>query len=175
VMLALGGVPSHALGRTANEDASGGAAVYRVDTRGLLRTPDRVSEVLLMARDDQAQLTGSGWSAVDFDAVTPYRWMTSTESRVLLPIAGPDAQRISVQALLEDGSAPKSIGLRVNEIALPAQTLRPGWNRYEWALPDIGARPAHDVVVTIDQLTPSKGDRPARGVAIAEVRVTHRR
>jgi hypothetical protein len=172
-ILALGGVPSHALGRTASEDASSGATVSPVDTRGLLRMPDRGSEVLLMARDDQAQLTGSGWSAVDFDPVTPYRWMTNTESRVLLPMAARERRFISVQALLEDGGTPASVRLHVDGVALAAQTLRPGWNRYLWALPVLDQRAAHDVTISVDRLTPSNGELPARGLAVAEVRVTH--
>ena len=42
-----------------------------------------------MARDEQAQLTGHGWSAVDHDPVGAYRWMTAPEARLVLPIAGP--------------------------------------------------------------------------------------
>ena len=39
-----------------------------------------------MARDEQSQLTGDGWSTVDFDVVGPYRWMTATESVLVMPV-----------------------------------------------------------------------------------------
>ena len=73
--LALGGIPRHAFGRVTREAASHAADVFRVDTRGLLLRPDRRTEVLLMGRNAQAQLTGAGlvicglgrWRAVSMD------------------------------------------------------------------------------------------------------------
>ena len=88
-----------------------------------------------MTRDEQSQLIGDGWSAVDWDEVSAYRWMTRTEARLLLPLAKPGAQRIRIQALLEEGGAPKSVGLRLNGVELPQQSLRSGWNTYEWTFP----------------------------------------
>ena len=176
VLTALGGVPAHAAGRIVAGRLAEPGKVFRIDTLGLLRTPDRASEVLLMARDDQSQLTGAGWSDVDWDGVSPYRWMTSTEARLLLPVAGPDARRIRVQALLEEGGAPRSIGLRVNGVELPAQALRTGWDAYEWALPGgMVERLANEVVVTVDRLSPPTSGSPARGIAVTELRVIHER
>ena len=172
VLTALGGVPALALGRVVKGRRSEVATVFRIDTMGLLRTPDRTSEVLLMTRDEQSQLIGDGWSAVDWDQVSAYRWMTRTEGRLLLPVAKPDAQRIRIQALLEEGGAPKSVGLHINGVELPQQSLRVGWNTYEWTLPVGRAEtPVDDVVITIDQLSPPKGQTPARGIAVTEVRV----
>ena len=65
-LLAFGGVPRRALGRLVTTGPA--VSLVPVDYRGLLRTPDRVSEVLLMARDEQSQLIGTGWSRV---AATP--------------------------------------------------------------------------------------------------------
>ncbi len=135
-LMALGGVPSMAVGRVVSGRPTGAAAVFRVDTMGLLRTPDRTSEVLLMARDDQAQLIGDGWSAVEWDAVSAYRWMTRTEARLLLPIAKPDAQRIRMQALLEEGGAPRNgVASASTGSSCRSQPLRIGWNAYEWTAP----------------------------------------
>jgi len=75
--------------------------------------------------------------------------------------------------LLEDGGVPASVRLDVDGVALAAQPLRPGWNRYQWALPVLAQRAAHDVALTVDRLTPSQGERPARGIAVAEMRVSH--
>jgi len=172
VLTAFGGVPAIAIGRVLSGRPSRVATVFRVDTMGLLRTPDRSSEVLLMTRDDQSQLIGDGWSAVDWDQVSAYRWMTRTEARLLLPIAKPDAGRIRIQALLEEGGAPRAAGLRINGVELPQQSLRSGWNTYEWTLPPGGTEtPVNDVVITIDQLSPSTGETPARGIAVTEIRV----
>jgi hypothetical protein len=170
VTTALGGVPTIAVGRIVR--GRRGATAFRVDTTGLLRTPDRSSEVLLMTRDEQSQLIGDGWSAVDWDHVSAYRWMTRTEARLLLPVAKPGAQRIRIQAFLEEGGAPKSVGLGINGVELPQQSLRSGWNTYEWTLPSGGTETfVNDVVVTIDRLSPSKGETPARGIAVTEIRV----
>ena len=174
VLTAFGGVPSLAIGRVSRGRRSRIATLFRIDTMGLLRTPDRTSEALLMTRDDQSQLIGDGWSAVDWDAVSAYRWMTRTQARLLLPIAKPNARRIRIQALLEEGGAPAVVGLRVNGVELPPQSLRAGWDAYEWALPTGMAEPhTSDLVVTVDRLSPAKGESPARGIAVTEILVVH--
>ena len=76
-------------------------SVFSIDTAGLLRTPDALSEVLVMARDDQAQLTGHGWSRRP-RCVGPYRWMTAAQGRLLLPIAGPAPRAIRIQAMARE-------------------------------------------------------------------------
>ena len=172
VLMAFGGVPSYAAARVVSGGAPSGAALFRIDTMGLLHAPDRASEVLVMARNEHAQLTGDGWSAVESDAVSPYRWMIRTEARLLLPIANPHSRRIRIQALLEDGGAPTAIGLRVNGVDLPSQSLHPGWAAYEWDVEGRMSDPlANDVVVTVDRLSPPLGNRPARGIAVTELRV----
>jgi hypothetical protein len=172
VLTALGGIPSIAIGRVSRGRPSSAATLFRIDTYGLLRTPDRTSEALLMTRDDQSQLIGDGWSTVDWDAVSAYRWMTRTEARLVLPIAKPNARRIRIQALLEQGGEPAVVGLRVDGIDLPSQPLRAGWNAYEWSLPAGMADPhTRDVVVTIDRLSPAKGESPERGIAVTEILV----
>jgi Protein O-mannosyl-transferase TMEM260-like len=174
VITALGGVPTMAVGRIVR--GTRGATAFRVDTTGLLRTPDRSSEVLLMTRDEQSQLIGDGWSSVDWDQVSAYRWMTRTEARFLLPVAKPGGQQIRIQALLEEGGAPRSVGLHVNEVELPQQTLRSGWQTYEWTLPARQTEtPVNEVVIRIDRLSPSKGETPARGIAVTEIRVVQGR
>jgi hypothetical protein len=173
-LVALGGVPTRAVGRVIEGDVSQPGTIFRVDTMGLLRTPDRSTEVLLMTRDDQAQLTGDGWSAVDSDGVSAYRWMTRTEARLLLPIAYENARRIRMQALREEGGRATMVGLRVNGVELPEQLLRTGWDTYEWTLPAGHAGLlASDVVVTVDRLSAPAGKSPARGIAVTEFRVVH--
>lgn len=172
--LALGGVPTHAVGRVAAGEEHDEAMVVGVDTEGLLRSPDAVSEVLLMTRDDQAQLTGDGWSRVEADDIGAWRWMTAVEARLLLPIARPEATRIRVQARREDAQGPMSIRLRLNGVDLPWQPLQDGWQVCEWAAPPDTLRlGTNEAAVIVDRLSPASGSDPARGVAVAEVRVLH--
>jgi uncharacterized membrane protein len=175
VLLALGGVPAHAVGRVISSHASRTAELFSVDTEGLLRTPDRISEVLLMARDDQAQLTGDGWSSVDWDDFSAYRWMTSTEAQFLLPIARGPASRIRLQALLGEHAVPTMISLRLNRVECPPQPLHTGWHAYEWIVP-AGALSSgtNEVAVIVDRLVAPQGAGVAsKEIAITEVRVIH--
>ena len=135
VHLALGGVPVRAIARATRVASSGAPVLFAIALDGLLRTPDRTSEVLLMGRDDQAQLTGAGWSDADRHPAGPFRWMTSAEARLVLPIAHPGARTIRVQALSMGEPGGASIGLVVNGSALTAQPLVSGWHLYEWVLP----------------------------------------
>jgi hypothetical protein len=173
VFIALGGVPTHAFARMT---APGGAtlgAIVSIDTDGLLRTPDRVSEVLLMARDDQAQLTGDGWSAVDADAVGAFRWMTASEARLVLPIALGEARRISVQLHDAAGGA-TTVRLSVNGAELPQQSLQTGWHAYEWRLPDGAvAQGTNEAAVIVDRISTPEGDAVPHEIAVASVRVIH--
>lgn len=175
VLLALGGIPARAIGRVVRSGSVGTATAFSVAVDGLLRTPDRASDVLLMGRDDQAQLTGSGWSPVDWDAGGPYRWMTATEARLVLPIAKRDWRRIRVQALRTEQSAAMSIRLRLNGSEVPSQPLRAGWHAYEWTVP-AGAvsEGITEAAVIVDRLSASPGTSAGpREIAVAEVRVMH--
>jgi hypothetical protein len=172
--LALGGVPTHAVGRVAESDEHDEAMVVGVDTEGLLRSPDEGSEVLFMTRDDQAQLTGDGWSPVEADDIGAWRWMTATEARLVLPIARPEATRVRVQALLEDVHGPTTIRLRLNGTDLPWQTLREGWQVYEWPAPVDALRlGTNEAAVIVDRLSLPARDTPPHGLAVADVRVLH--
>jgi hypothetical protein len=168
VHLALGGIPRHAFGRVTREGASHGADVFQVDTRGLLLRPDRRSEVLLMGRDAQAQLTGAGWSSVDWDAGGPFRWMTATEARVILPLSRSSARRIRVEALRDARSPATTVRLRVNGTELTPQPLQPGWHVYEWAVPEHCMVPGiNEASVVVERLA---GDKE---IAVSDVRVIH--
>ena len=59
VFVATGGVPAHVFARLSGDNARATADAVRVNTRGLLRSPDRRSQVLQMGRDAQAQLTAT--------------------------------------------------------------------------------------------------------------------
>jgi hypothetical protein len=174
-LLAMGGIPRTAIGRATLRPSSSAASVFSIDTAGLLRTPDAGSEVLLMARDDQAQLTGYGWSAVDHDAVGPYRWITAAEGRLVLPIAGPAPRAIRLQAMLDGAGTAATVALRVNRTELPAQALRAGWHTYEWSLPPASmAEGTNEAAVIVEGLpVPTDGNAGAGRVAVSEVRVLH--
>ena len=169
VMIALGGVPSRAVARLVG--TAGAASAFSVNTDGLLRRPDRVSEVLLMGRDEQAQLTGDGWSDVDWDAVGPYRWMTATEARLVLPVVGTHPSRIRIQAYRREASAATAVRLRVNGTELSSQPLTAGWNAYEWVVPTgLLMAGTNEASVLVDGLSAAPGQAP-RGIAVTELRV----
>jgi hypothetical protein len=170
VLIALGGVPRRALGRVVT--AGPGVALVPVDYQGLLRTPDRVTEVLLLSRDEQSQLVGAGWSRVD--SQDAYRWMTAAEARVLLPVARAGVRRVRLQALRE-ASGPTSIRLALNGAALPWQELRLGWHSYEWELPpDLVTTGPTEAAVLVDALPRQRGNEPLKAVAIADIRLIAR-
>jgi hypothetical protein len=174
VLLAFGGIPRLTMGRVMGSEASH-ASILSVDTNGLLRTPDARSEVLLMARDEQAQLTGPGWSPVDWDSVSPYRWLTAAEARLVLPVAGSHPRRIRIQAVFDGTRAPASVRLRLNRTELPAQRLRPGWHAYEWPVP-AGALASgiNEAAGVVDGLPASQSaGGVVRAVAVNELRVIH--
>jgi hypothetical protein len=172
VFVATGGVPSHALARLANDGGVGADAVG-VNTLGLLRSPDRRSEVLQMGRDAQAQLTGDGWSRVDWDEAGPYRWLIAREARLILPVARVPVARVRVQALHDERSPATAIALRVNAVPLPSQPLVRGWHVYEWEVPE-GALTSgtNEACVLIDRLTDETTGRVGgRGVAVSDVQL----
>ena len=170
VLLAFGGVPSAAIAREPG-DAGHQVELFSVPTDGLLRQPDDGSELLLMSRGDQAQLTGAGWSLVESDAVGPYRWLTGIEARLLLPVRRAGARRIRVQALCTAPQAAERMALRLNDTSLPPQALQRGWHAYEWELPP-GAlvAGANEASVILDP--PGDGDSAdAMRVAVSDVRL----
>jgi hypothetical protein len=128
-----------------------------------------------MARDDQAQLTGHGWSAVDHDAVGPYRWMTAAEARLVLPIAGPAPLTIRIQAMLDGAGTAATVRVRLNRTELPPQVLRAGWHTYEWSLPPASmAEGTNEAAVIVEGLpVRTRGNAGATRVAVSEVRVLH--
>jgi hypothetical protein len=175
VFVATGGVPAHVAGQLVGEAGDGPADVVAVNTRGLLRSPDRRSEVLQMGRDAQSQLTGDGWSRVDWDSVGPFRWLIASEGRLLLPVTQPGVVRVRVQALQDDRSPATTMALSVNGAVLAEQQLTRGWHVYEWALPpsalSIGT---NEVCVLVDRLTQDPASPVGgRGVAVSDVQLIH--
>lgn len=177
VHLALGGIPRHVFGRVTREAAPHAVDVFQVDTRGLLLRPDRRSEVLLMGRDAQAQLTGAGWSPVDWDDGGPFRWMAATEAHLVLPVSGASGAsggRIRIQALREERCPGSSVSLRVNGAELPSQPLRAGWHVYEWEVRGGIVPGTNEVSVLVDRLSDvPTGRAQGRGIAISDVRLVH--
>jgi Protein O-mannosyl-transferase TMEM260-like len=171
VLMALGGIPSRVVARML-PPASGRdrATLFSIDTAGLLRTPDQRSELLVMARDEQSQLTGDGWSSVDFDVVGPYRWMTAPESALVMPIAAPGPTHVRVQALRRPGTGgPTTMGLRINGTTLPAQPMQSGWHAYEWRVPEtLTHQGPNEMAIVVDRLPDGKA------VAVSDVRLERR-
>jgi Protein of unknown function (DUF2723) len=173
VFVATGGVPTHVFGRLEDAATEAHADIVRVETLGLLRSPDRRTELLQMGRDAQAQLTGDGWSRVDWDAAGPFRWMIAPEARLVLPIVQAPIDRIRVQALRDDLSPATTVGLRINDSTLQQQPLERGWHVYEWTLPrDVVSAGTNEACVLIDRLAPEPaGGAGGRGVAVSDVRL----
>ena len=181
-LIALGGVPARARARL--RDDTGGATIFRVDTTGLLRSPDSGSEVLLMARDEQAQLTGHGWSRVEANAAGPYRWIAARQARVVLPVGRENSAAVRVEAWLRESrpanqsgthaeGAPGDVGLRliVDGTDAGIRTLRQGWHSYDWTLESGPLRPGvHEVALAVER--PGEIEQPARPVvAIGQIRL----
>ena len=164
MLTALGGIPGHAVARLVRGRPSAVATAFRIDTMGLLRTPDRASEVLLMARDDQAQLFGDGWSAVDSDEVSPYRWMTRTEARLLLPIAKPDAAADPDAGASRGGRRAKSgrAPRQRHRAALTGSCALAGTHTSGPFLAGMAEPLANEVVVTVDRLSPQRASSRTR-------------
>ena len=175
VHLALGGIPIHAFGRVTRGASSRAADVFQVDTRGLLRRVDRRSEVLLMGRDEQSQLTGDGWSAVDWDESGPYRWMMANEARVILPASGASGTRIRIQLLRDEHSPASTVRLRLNGAELPSQPLQSGWHVYEWIVPPGRLTSGiNEASVVVDRLSEATHGRAGgKGIAVADIRLIH--
>jgi hypothetical protein len=173
VFVATGGVPAHVFARLAGDNAAAIADGVRVNTSGLLRSPDSGSEVLQMGRDAQAQLTGDGWSRVDWDAAGPFRWMIAAEARVMLPVARAPITRVRVQALRDHRSPATTVALRLNDTSLPPQTLEHGWHTYDWDVPDgVMSAGTNEACVLIDGLTDGPvGRAGGRGVAVSDVQL----
>jgi hypothetical protein len=170
VILALGGIPRHGTARVDGQKS--GATACRIDTLGLLRTPDRATELLTMGRDEQAQLIGDGWSPVDFDAAGPFRWMSSTEARFVLPVTQPASRRIRVQVFRDARSPANTLRLRLNATDLPWQPLRSGWNAYEWDVPPgTLVHGANEASLLVDRLSDPANENGPRDVALADLRV----
>lgn len=174
VFVATGGIPSHVFARLTGDDSTRLADLASVDTQGLLRWPDRRTEALQMGRDAQAQLTGDGWSRVDWDDGGPFRWMIAEEARLVLPVTKAPVVRARVQAMRDARSPAATIAFRVNDHApLQAQPLRAGWHIYEWAVPDGDiSRQTNEASVLIDRLTDMPiGRMGGRGVAVSDVQL----
>jgi hypothetical protein len=135
VILAFGGVPAAATATVVPGAGAGTpAGMSSVNVADLLRTPEAGTEQLLMGRDDQSQLIGTGWSEVEADAAGPFRWLRAARARLVLPTRAPSVTRVQVLALLDDPTA-RTLGLRIGSVETPGQPLGPGWRQYEWPLP----------------------------------------
>jgi hypothetical protein len=168
VHLAFGGVPVRAIGRATRVAAGGGPVLFGVALDGLLRTPDRTSEVLLMGRDDQAQLTGAGWSDAERHPAGPFRWMTSSEADLVLPITMPEPRALRIQAVATGDTRESSLQLAFDGHELSAQALRDGWHTYDWALPAAFVVPRL-AEVTVRHVTPAGARRTRARVGIGDV------
>ncbi len=168
----FGGVPRRALGRLVTEGPA--VSLVAVDYRGLLRTPDRASEMLLMSRDEQSQLVGAGWSRSPPMRGGGFRWMTAPRracccrSRAQArggsasrPCARPTARRRSgwrSTARRCHGSRCSAAGRRTSGICPK------GWCR----------QGPLEAAVIVDALPASADDEAPRAVAIADIRLIAR-
>jgi hypothetical protein len=176
VNLAFGGIPRRAIARLTASAAGDRASAHGIDTRGLLRAPDEDTELLLMGRDEQAQLTGHGWSGVESDEAGPYRWMTSEEARVVLPASRAGVRRVRLHVLHAATDDASAIHVRLNDRDLPPQPLRPGWQTYEWIVPDDGIREgSNEAAVVLHRPEAGKDARRGHhGTAVARLALIRR-
>jgi hypothetical protein len=173
VELALGGIPTRAIGRLTSGGGTGRAAsLFRVDTIDQLREIDDRTSALLMGRDSQQPLVGAGWAQVEVDAAGPYRWMTATRARLLLPVPRNAGRELQLQAFADE-EGPTNLAIRLNGVALPPQAARRGWAWYGWKPPSGTIRPGtNELTLLVDRLSPPKGAVAPRALAVSDVRVT---
>ena len=168
-LVALGGVPARVLASL--EPATSPASITGVDVRGLLRRRDRSTEVLLMARDDQSLLVGAGWSRVEADEGGAYRWMSAETARLVLPLTLEGPRKLRLQVRFVPGGAAATLELAVGPFSLGARALGPGWQTYEWDLPnEVKARDVIVLTLIARGTTPTTSPIPG-GVAVADLHV----
>ena len=123
-----------------------------------------------MGRDDQAQLTGAGWSDAERHSAGPFRWMTSPEADLVLPITMSEPRALRIQAVATGDTRESSLQLAFDGHELSAQALRDGWHTYDWALPAALVVP-RIAEVTVRHVTPAGAGRARARVGIGDVRV----
>jgi hypothetical protein len=156
--------------RSLAEGTDGVGRIFSVDTSGLLRMRDRSTQVLMMARDDQAQLIGAGWSAVDWDEVSPFRWITEAEAHLVLPVRSPGVSAVHVQVYGAPGGAPGALRLIVDGVDLGERAVGEGWQRHEWPIPGGIGPGTRRVAVAVDRL-PAPVAGAVGGLAVSEIRL----
>jgi hypothetical protein len=172
VIVALGGVPIDVVARAEGDAA---ATISDVDTADLLRRGDRSTDILGMARDDQMQLVGPGWSEVVVDDVGPFRWTVAERASLLLPLTTGAARKLRLQARLAPSLAVLDVRVRLNGRDLGAQPVVPRWRIYEWDIP-AGASVAGTNVMTLafgDDSAVTPVGRPTQRLAVGDVRVLY--
>ena len=126
----------------------------------------------MMGRDEQAQLIGDGWSPVDFDEAGPFRWMTSTEARLVLPVTRDGSRRIRVQVFRNSRSPACTLRLRLNTTDLAWQPLHTGLEclRMERATRSARSGP-NEAAIIVDRLSPARNGTGPRDVAVTDLRL----
>lgn len=163
----LGAIPVRAVGRV-RTPAHGPVLASRVEIAHLLRQPDRATRTLTMTRDEQSQLVGQGWSAVEVDRSGAYRRMVGPIARLVFPLPAGPARVIRAQLRHAAGEREARLALRLNGDELAQHVLADGWQAYEWPVPeDAPAGPA-EIDLVIERPTPAE---PEDGVALGDVSV----
>jgi hypothetical protein len=172
--LCVGAVPSAATAAVTGDAAR--ASVQRLDTQGLLDRLDRGTERLVMSRGEQASLVADGWSGVEFDSVTPFRWIEGVPARLMLPVTLAAPFSIALQAFSGDDAqtSRRTVQLVLNGVALPAQAVLPNWHEYSWT-PPVGALHRGPNAVSVVVADPEHPTRRGAGiVAVTSVTVSAR-
>ena len=171
-LLAVGGLPIRTIARGTPHAAA--VSLVPIDYSGLLRTPDRDTELLQMSRDEQSHLVGAGWSNVQADAGGGYRWMAGGRTaRIVLP-ATRDFHSIRVQAIGGEHAGRSSLALAIDGIVLTSRPVREGWASYSWTIPAaLSASRTAELSFIIDVDRASNIDL-ARAVGIGDVRLISR-
>jgi hypothetical protein len=81
---------------------------------------------------------GRGWHATEYsDQRVAFRWTGEPEAEVLVPLASATdvTLRIRASPFAYPHAPAQSLGVSVNGVAQPRQSMLPGWHAYEWTLP----------------------------------------
>jgi hypothetical protein len=173
VDIALGGVPAAAEARqTIGQDKSEVCALTLGNYPVLAGAVGGFERMLMdNARDE---LLGAGWYAFEDDGRDGFRWTSSTDAHLLVPLNRSGALEVRVDALVPAPSEHSPLGpvtLVVNGRALAAQRGVGGWNMYRWHIPADVVKPGlNELVIRAPRTTLApRPDTRVLGLCVREI------
>jgi hypothetical protein len=121
---------------------------------------------------------GAGWHDSErSNEGADFRWTAAREAEVLIPLTKLGAITVRVRAtpFVYPGSPAASIGVKINSHTLSGQSMKSGWNIYEWTVPaDVWHEGFNRLAVTTSHLaSPAaiglSSDSRSLGIAVSDL------